>query len=73
MAQIRDDSEWCRRGHSLKPKTDAHKPSVLSDLLCCPTDEEIGMAIKEFCAIHGEVPTPFAFQAGARWARAMKK
>ena len=28
MAQIRDDSEWCRRGHSLESK-----PSVLSESL----------------------------------------
>ncbi len=47
--------------------------SVLSDLLECPTDEEIFEATKQFKDEHGEVPSRFAFQAGARWVREYKK
>lgn len=57
----------------LTEKDDGCKPSDLSELLECPTDEEILKATREFCDEQGDVPTAFAFQVGARWVREYKK
>ena len=42
-------------------------------LLAVPSDTEIGKAARQFSDDQGTVPTAFAFQEGARWAREMQR
>lgn len=51
--------------------TDAVALIRCTDLLAHPTDDEIGKAARQFREDQGDVPSAFAFQAGARWAREM--
>ena len=44
-----------------------------SDIVSGPSDDEIGKAALQFRDDQGEVPSAFAFQQGARWAREMTR